>query len=98
MLIQCRTNQLISRFRRLVLLLLIVHLVLQTQSQRIRSFRPSESHPDFSYEFLFRGSSFALRYSSPSGPIAVICVTYSPDFAQWKWCVLPGRMITAPGG
>ena len=26
-------------------------------------------HP--SYEWLFRGSSFALRYSSPSGPIAV---------------------------
>jgi hypothetical protein len=22
---------------------------------------------------------------------------YSPDFAQWKWGVLPGRMITAPG-
>jgi len=51
-----------------------------------------------SYELLFRGSSFALRYSSPSGPIAVTCVTYSPDFAQWKWGVSPGRMITAPGG
>jgi hypothetical protein len=25
-----------------------------------------------------------LRYSSPSGPIAVTCVTYSPDFAQWE--------------
>ncbi len=50
------------------------------------------------YELLFRGSSLALRYSSPSGPIAVICVTYSPDFAQWKCGVLPGRMITAPGG
>ena len=44
-----------------------------------------------------RGSSFELMYSIPSGPIAVICVTYSPDFAQWKWDVLPGRMITVPG-
>ena len=24
------------------------------------------------------------------------CVTYSPDFAQWKWGVLPGKMIMAP--
>jgi hypothetical protein len=31
---------------------------------------------------LFRGSSFGSRYSSPIGPIAVTCVTYSPDFAQ----------------
>src|SRR5579872_3465444 len=53
---------------------------------------------DTSYELLFRVSSFALRYSSPSGPIAVTCVTYSPDFAQWKWDVLPGRTTTAPGG
>ena len=30
-------------------------------------------------------------YSRPSGPIAVTCVTYSPDFAQWKWGVLPGK-------
>ena len=45
-----------------------------------------------------RGSSFALRYSSPRGPIAVTCVTYSLDFAQWKWGVLAGRMTTAPGG
>src|ERR1700749_3034478 len=51
-----------------------------------------------SYELLFRGSSFALTYSNPSGPIAVICMTYSPDFAQWKWEVLPGRMTIAPGG
>lgn len=31
-----------------------------------------------------RGSSFGLTYSRPSGPIAVTCVMYSPDFAQWK--------------
>lgn len=24
--------------------------------------------------------------------------TYSPDFAQWKWGVSPGRTITLPGG
>jgi len=47
---------------------------------------------------LFRGSSVALMYSSPSGPIAVTCVTYSLDFAQWKWDVLPGRTMTLPGG
>jgi len=48
-------------------------------------FRASrKSYAYFSYKLLFLGSSFALRYSSPSGPIAVICVTYSPDFAQWK--------------
>jgi hypothetical protein len=29
-----------------------------------------------------RGSSCGFRYSSPSGPIAVTCVTYSPDGAQ----------------
>src|ERR1700674_3778505 len=81
MLIQCRTDLLISHSRILLLLLLIVH-------------RCSDS----SYELLFRGSSFALRYSSPSGPIAVTCVTYSLDFAQWKWGVLPGRMTTEPGG
>src|SRR5579862_9101035 len=32
----------------------------------------------------FLGSSLGFRYSRPSGPIAVTCVTYSPDFAQWK--------------
>jgi hypothetical protein len=46
----------------------------------------------------FLGSSFALRYSSPSGPIADTCVTYSPDFVQWNWDVLPGRTMTFPGG
>src|SRR5580658_3027179 len=51
-----------------------------------------------SYALLLRGSSFALRYSRPSGPSALTCVMYSPDFAQWKWGVWPGRMITAPGG
>ena len=37
-------------------------------------------------------------YSSPSGPVAVTCVMYWPDLAQWKWDVSDGRMITAPGG
>jgi hypothetical protein len=73
-------------------------ILIQARCDDIRDtswiFEPSQA----SYELLFRGSSFALRYSSPSGPIAVTCVTYSPDFAQWKWGVLPGRMITAPGG
>jgi hypothetical protein len=30
--------------------------------------------------------------------MAVTWVTYSPDFAQWKWDVLPGRTMTLPGG
>ena len=30
--------------------------------------------------------------------MAVTCVTYSPDFAQWKCHVLPGRTTTLPGG
>src|ERR1700733_689826 len=50
------------------------------------------------YELLFRGSSCASIYSRPSGPIAVTCVTYSPDFAQWKCQVSPGRTMTLPGG
>jgi hypothetical protein len=29
---------------------------------------------------------------------SVTCVTYSPDFAQWKWHVSPGSTITLPGG
>src|SRR3977135_2221995 len=37
-------------------------------------------------------------YSMLSGPMAVTWVTYSPDFAQWKWGVPPGRTMTAPGG
>src|SRR5438034_10957938 len=45
-----------------------------------------------------RGSSAGSRYSRPSGPMAVTWVTYSPDFAQWKWDVLPGRTMTLPGG
>jgi len=36
-------------------------------------------------EKAFRGSSSELRYSRPSGPIAVTCVMYSPDFAQWPF-------------
>src|SRR5215467_11730826 len=32
------------------------------------------------------------------GPIAVTCMTYSPDFAQWKWEVLSGSTITFAGG
>src|SRR5882757_5342445 len=47
---------------------------------------------------LFRGSSFESMYSRPSGPIAVTCVTYSPDFAQWKCGVSPGRTTRQPGG
>ena len=39
-----------------------------------------------------------LLYSRPNGPMAVICITYSPDFAQWKCHVSPGRTITQPGG
>src|SRR5690242_11900199 len=46
----------------------------------------------------YRGSSAGSRYSRLIGPNAVICVTYSPDLAQWKWGVPPGRTITAPGG
>src|SRR6266568_3818266 len=45
-----------------------------------------------------RGSSAGSRYSRPSGPMAVTWVTYSPDFAQWKWDVLPGRTMTLPAG
>jgi len=45
-----------------------------------------------------RGSSAESRYSRPSGPMAVTWVTYSPDFAQWKCQVSPGRIITLPGG
>jgi hypothetical protein len=95
MLIQRRTDLGISRSRTLFLRLLIVHLELFNLIKRYDSSSPA-IHP--SYELLFRGSSFALRYSSPSGPIAATCETYSPDFPQWKWGVLPGRMITAPGG
>ena len=53
---------------------------------------------DLSYASLFPGSSSALRYSRPSGPIAVTCVMYSLDFAQRKWKVSPGRTTTLPGG
>jgi hypothetical protein len=49
-------------------------------------------------ETLLRGSSFVRTYSMPRGPIAVTCVTYSLDFAQWKCDVLPGSTTTAPGG
>src|SRR6266404_3477847 len=34
------------------------------------------------WEFSFRGSSFEFTYAKPSGPIAVTCEMYSPDFAQ----------------
>jgi carbamate kinase len=47
---------------------------------------------------LLRGSSSGSRYSRLIGPIAVTCVTYSPDFAQWKCGVPAGRTMTAPGG
>jgi len=29
--------------------------------------------------------------------MAVTWVTYSPDFAQWKWTYWPGRTMTATG-
>jgi hypothetical protein len=29
--------------------------------------------------------------------MAVTWVTYSPDFAQWKWGWPPGRTMTLPG-
>jgi len=32
------------------------------------------------------------------GPVAVTRMTYSPDFAQWKWEVLPGSTITLADG
>ena len=41
---------------------------------------------------------FELLYSRPNGPMAVTWVTYSPDFAQWKCQVSPGRTTTLPGG
>src|SRR5262249_2826461 len=63
----------------------------------VRQSKPSAEQS--SHEcFGFRGSSPRSTYSRPSGPIAVTCVTYSPDFAQWKWDVLPGSTITLPGG
>src|SRR5262249_33436217 len=55
-------------------------------------------NPSTEHRSVVSGASFALTYSSPSGPIAVTCVTYSPDLAQWKWEVLPGSTITAPAG
>src|SRR5690348_8919029 len=45
-----------------------------------------------------RGSSWKLRYSMPSGPVPMTWVTYSPDRAQWKCDVLPGKRTTLPGG
>lgn len=50
-------------------LLLVVLLIIEPGAGRL-------------YNARFRGSSVASLYSSPSGPIAVTCVTYSPDFAQ----------------
>src|SRR6266851_1701259 len=38
-----------------------------------------------------RGSSAGFKYSRPNGPMAVTWVTYSPDFAQWKWDETPRR-------
>jgi hypothetical protein len=51
-------------------------------------FRPASTEPVF--------SDFA--HAGPNGPMAVTWVTYSPDFAQWKWDVFPGRTMTLPGG
>jgi hypothetical protein len=29
--------------------------------------------------------------------MALTCVMYSPDFAQWKWGWPPGKITTLPG-
>src|SRR5437899_1391206 len=69
---------------------------LQTLLNNAQQCSPS-SNRDYKTELPFRGSSFGLTYSRPRGPIAVTCATYSPDLAQWKWDVSPGRTITVPG-
>jgi len=58
----------------------------------------SEKQATISPLYELRGSSFKFLHSSPNGPMPVTSVTYSPDFAQWKCQVSPGRTITAPGG
>ena len=60
--------------------------------------RLSGTRPAPARIYKLRGSSFTSRYSIPSGPTPVIWVMYSPDFAQWKCQVSPGRTTTAPGG
>src|SRR6516164_6239061 len=48
----------------------------------------------FAYsQFNSRGWSPRSTYSMPSGPMVVTWVTYSPDFAQRKWDVSPGRTL-----
>src|SRR4029077_2293047 len=58
----------------------------------------SHSSPSRSSLPWLRGSSCGSRYSRPRGPIPVTWVMYSPDLAQWKWKVSPGRTRTLPGG
>ena len=64
----------------------------------LSALRPVTTMIVLRWRFHLRGSSPGFKYSRPSGPMAVTWVTYSPDFAQWKWDVLPGRTITLPGG
>ena len=64
----------------------------------LSALRPVTTMIVFHWRFHLRGSSPGSKYSMPNGPMAVTWVTYSPDFAQWKWDVLPGRTMTLPGG
>src|ERR1700683_4311781 len=67
-----------------------------------RLHRSPKSSPDvgrlLELAHLVRGSLLGSTYSRLIGPTAVTCVTYSPDFAQWKGRVPPGRTTTGPGG
>jgi hypothetical protein len=47
-----------------------------------RIIKEKRSSPRSQLWLPLRGSSFEFMYSRPSGPIAVTCVMYSPDFAQ----------------
>src|SRR6476646_4366240 len=64
----------------------------------LSALRPVTTMIVLHWRFHLRGSSPGSKYSRPSGPMAVTWVTYSPDFAQWKWDGLPGRTMTLPGG
>src|SRR6516162_5368948 len=60
------------------------------------SFRPGWS--ELSAAAIDRDRILCAIEVANDGPIAVTCVTYSPDFAKWKWEVLPGSTITLAGG
>ena len=62
------------------------------------AFFPRKNYFRVIWPHLLRGSSAGSRYSRLIGPNAVTWVMYSPDFAQWKCGVPPGRAMTAPGG